>query len=794
MRLKSTLILLLVCNITLGQLTVTQVDENTAADLLTGEGVIWNSVNHSGGADQLAAFEIGTVNPIGLPDIQGYDGIVLTTGIYTVVGSGNTGNGNSTTPQAQGSSAPLFNEHNSVNHNDATELEISFYATATSVQFQIVFASEEYLEEVGSPFQDVMGVYMQGTGLNPDYAGYENVSLIPSTGDFVSIDNVNNNTNSSWYVNNPYPSNPYPIEYDGFTVPMTINVDGLVCGELYRLVFAVSDVDDNLKDSAILISANSIKSSFNVDNLTIVGPQPFCEGDDITAFVNNNPNWQYDWDDGQSGMGLNNITTSAVLGDGSISVTVTDPDGCQQVRSGTIEVHTNNNQPPQLLNPVEKLYVQMWDTVCYDFYSTDAANEEVFMDFIGVPSNNFYFSDNFIIGNNPNHENREFCFSMLNFNEYGEHTIQVKLTDENACGQSTVLYPFIVDVLCPSCPECLEINHRDADFLPFFDGVIDAARCLEIGVVELPAGHGVNTEDHAVEFKAGESITFGPGFQGGSNWSAQITGTSCSNQCTDCCTYTSQLTYDAPVDPYLLTPNNDGFNDIFFVTDFSNPYSAYNATRWHLSIWKKNILNWYHSGNKIWNQESIGLIDHPFDVCFGYETPTDINPYNTFWWDGTHGLGNNIGDPVNEGTYVYHMDFDGCQLNSSGINDPTGHSLDYWGEIIVVYPSMAPVGGGDEGGDFELQEIESEISALQRGDPSILAFPNPTSGYLQIQIANFGDETVQLDVYDVSGKRVLTTNSLELTVELDLSNLQKGMYQLKVWNASHEQYKKIIVQ
>ena len=68
--------------------------------------------------------------------------------------------------------------------------------------FNYVFASEEYLEYVGS-INDAFGFFLSGP--NPAGGNYVNVNLaiVPGTANTpVTIDNVNDATNSNYYIDN----------------------------------------------------------------------------------------------------------------------------------------------------------------------------------------------------------------------------------------------------------------------------------------------------------------------------------------------------------------------------------------------------------------------------------------------------------------------------------------------------------------------------------------------------------------------------------------------------------------
>lgn len=805
------------------QLTVTQVDENTAADIITGPGVIWTNVNHSGGADQLGAFEIEDTNPLGFPDINGADGIVLVTGTLDNINTYNAYQGVTGMPASSGSSAALVTEFPGPPVIiDMTEIQLNFIASASEVEFQFVFASDEYPEYINALYQDVMGIYIQGTNYSGPFAGYQNISYLPGTTTPVSIPTVNENVNSQYYVNNHFGTGNLPIEFDGLTVPLTITLDNLVCGDEYKMIFAVGNVNDEHLESAIFIAANSIKTNFVVDDLTIVGPQPYCEGEDIAAFVNSSPDWTYEWDDGQSGLGLGSITTPAIFGDNSISVTVTDPDGCQQVRTGTIEVHTNNNQPPSLSSGPDKLYVQMGESICGEFYSTDAANEDVTMtlDLANIFPNptvlniapDFNGAD--LTGANPDHDSKKWCFEFFNFNDYGEYNIPIILTDNNACHSESTTHNLTIDVLCPSCPEILYVDYRNPSHYPFIeDAVIDAASEIYVGTLDQQPGHEVDCEDYNIEFVAQEIAI--EGFNC-TNCEVYTSPGSCSSLCLECCKPNNPITFDLPPDFPIttITPfTSPGVDDVFYISDLNNQFNAYNATRYRFKVWPASDLNWYPPSQIIWQLSSEGLLDFPFDHCNTFETPTEQHPYETFWWEGTfQGYGSAFfgvflfeyypGQPVPPGLYFYTVDLYACKDDDLLGNQGIGHHTLIPGFIYVSSSSMAPVNPEDIEDrlenieDFNFSEefmtdgegLESEFDEI-----GIRIFPNPTNDY--INIALFGLETgvSEVIIFDLSGNSVMTQQITGNQGKISLKALARGIYYIQVKNGQYETMEKIVL-
>ena len=62
----------------------------------------------------------------------------------------------------------------------------------------------------------------------------------------------------------------------------------------------------------------------------------------------------------------------------------------------------------------------------------------------------------------------------------------------------------------------------------------------------------------------------------------------------------------------------------------------------------------------------------------------------------------------------------------------------------------------------------------------ILATPNPSNGQVTINLINWDEKEIDLNVYDMMGKNVLFTNISEDKTKLDLSYLSSGAYILSL--------------
>ncbi|MFT4777681.1 MAG: hypothetical protein ACI923_000200 [Flavobacteriales bacterium] len=216
-------------------------------DCLSAENIVFSGVENA----------IGTFSNGGGIGIE--EGIILSTG-SAVDAVGPNSSGSISTANIGGSS-PLLEELTGEFTYDAVEFSFDFQASTTEVTFEYVFASDEYPEFVCS-FNDAFAFFISG----PGYATNTNISLVPGTTDFVSIDNVNDNGIGcppyypAFYNDN---SNGFAIEYDGYTVPLQATITTVPC-ETYQITIALADIGDGLYDSAVFLKAQSFSAGIDV--------------------------------------------------------------------------------------------------------------------------------------------------------------------------------------------------------------------------------------------------------------------------------------------------------------------------------------------------------------------------------------------------------------------------------------------------------------------------------------------------------------------------------------------------
>ena len=150
---------------------------------------------------------------------------------------------------------------------DLSTIEFDFIPTASMIQFDFVFGSEEYCEYVNSEFNDVFGFFISGPGIT----GNKNIALISGTNTPVTTNNVNHLTNNAYYINNNnyfnFPPScfllpaaaPNECELDGWTTVFTAVAEVIPCST-YHIKLAIADITDGLWASAVFLRANSFNA------------------------------------------------------------------------------------------------------------------------------------------------------------------------------------------------------------------------------------------------------------------------------------------------------------------------------------------------------------------------------------------------------------------------------------------------------------------------------------------------------------------------------------------------------
>lgn len=255
---------------------VTVADAQALAEALVGANIEILNVTYTG-HELAAGFFSGFESAIGLDS-----GIVLSTGYvvhqqneygdieyYAVLHGPNTDEATSANLGTPGDD-DLDSLVDGLTQ-DAAVLEIEFIPTHDTIAFNYVFGSEEYLEWVGSTYNDVFAFFVNGQ----NYATLEDGTLI-------SVNSINHETNVEYFRNNPADNPVYNTGLDGMTVVLGFEAP-VNPGVANILKIAIADVSDAVLDSAVMIQAGSFSSP--VPNTPPVADDLYVEMDSMDPVV-----------------------------------------------------------------------------------------------------------------------------------------------------------------------------------------------------------------------------------------------------------------------------------------------------------------------------------------------------------------------------------------------------------------------------------------------------------------------------------------------------------------------------
>lgn len=159
------------------------------------------------------------------------------------------------------------------------EFKISCPDTTCKLEFNYVFGSEEYLEWVGSEYNDVFGLFVDN----------ENIAVLPDSATVVSINSVNQNSNTDFFLSNEVEGNPFGGPYnvsvdlqgDGFTT--RLGASTTVDQGQHTVKFAVADAGDGVYDSWIFLEAGTLQIASADAGIVVTS---FTNSDEVTISEN----------------------------------------------------------------------------------------------------------------------------------------------------------------------------------------------------------------------------------------------------------------------------------------------------------------------------------------------------------------------------------------------------------------------------------------------------------------------------------------------------------------------------
>jgi outer membrane protein OmpA-like peptidoglycan-associated protein len=240
--------------------------------ILLGQGVLAGNVSYSGARHAIGLYHDDSAH------IGFNNGILLTTGnaLYSL-------GPNDSPRMGWAAGSPGDRDLRMIANGrtyDAAILEFDFVTSSEKLSFRYIFASEEYLEYVGSKFNDVFGFFLTG----PDSVVH-NLAVLPDQKTYISVNTVNNKINKKYFVDNTYFNtiDPYiwnfrkrkvvknkkynkkvsgPVfntQFDGFTV--VLEASAMVePNRLYHIKIGIADVSDAVLDSGVILESGSFRS------------------------------------------------------------------------------------------------------------------------------------------------------------------------------------------------------------------------------------------------------------------------------------------------------------------------------------------------------------------------------------------------------------------------------------------------------------------------------------------------------------------------------------------------------
>lgn len=234
-------------------------------------------------------------------------------------------------------------------------LQFDFIANSDSIQFEYSFGSNEWPHYIppAYTFNDDFGFFLSGPGIAGTYTrGAINLAKIPVVNNAVSIDSVNCNINSSYYVcnyNNSAGCTTCPVKplktnttvgYNGFTVVLIAKAK-VQCGKTYHIKLGVADIGDPQFDSGVFLKGGSFKLGAST-LLAAASSTSTCPGSPVTLSATNATT--YSWSPAVS---LNKTTGDSVIASPTVTTTYTvigDAGGCGD--STTIVINVDTLTPP----------------------------------------------------------------------------------------------------------------------------------------------------------------------------------------------------------------------------------------------------------------------------------------------------------------------------------------------------------------------------------------------------------------------------------------------------------------
>jgi hypothetical protein len=264
------------------QVAVSYVTADQAVQALLGPGVTYSNPVFTGMSQQLGQMTGNTD-----PNFQITEGIVIGCSdaqevVPNFFGTAITPNitGDPDLLSVANSVPPLIGQAFSVSAvNNIASLEFDFIATGTTLSFNYIFGSDEYLTWVNSQFNDVFAFFLSGPGITGTYAspaafpgGAVNIAIVPQSAPPlpITISSVNNVLNAPYYIDNA--NHLIAVGLNGFTVKIAAEAV-LECGQTYHIRLAIANGTDTALKSDVIIEAGSFSTGASlIESVAVTNP------------------------------------------------------------------------------------------------------------------------------------------------------------------------------------------------------------------------------------------------------------------------------------------------------------------------------------------------------------------------------------------------------------------------------------------------------------------------------------------------------------------------------------------
>lgn len=92
-------------------------------------------------------------------------------------------------------------------------------------------------------------------------------------------------------------------------------------------------------------------------------------------------------------------------------------------------------------------------------------------------------------------------------------------------------------------------------------------------------------------------------------------------------------------------------------------------------------------------------------------------------------------------------------------------------------------------GMHQTKLVVTNLQDLTLSGQEVKVFPNPTEGFLRIEVIQTGNEFFHYELSDITGRRLLLKVMQAHSEEIDMSSYASGVYLLHVLNPNHEYVK-----